>query len=105
MILQTTDEILGHLERGDLAKDFAAAVREVCTALTEVEAGKGQVSLKLNFSTKGEMVSIKADLSTSLPKRERKTSSAFITADGKLSLQHPNQIEMFSERKRSAADA
>jgi hypothetical protein len=104
MILSTTDEILGALERGDLAKDFAAAVREVLSALGEMDAGAGGVSLKLKFSARGDMVSVKAKLETQLPPKERKSSNFFLTGDGRLSLQHPEQISMGFDRRRDAAD-
>jgi hypothetical protein len=105
MILNTIDEIMGHMERGDFGKDAVVAFREVLTALHEQDGGAGAVTLKFKFKGKGQMVSIATSIDTTIPKRERKTSTAFITADGRLSLQHPDQVDMFADRRRSAVDA
>ena len=98
MILETTDEILGQLERGELARDFATSVQEVLQAIADLGGGKGSVSLKLTFDSKGEMVMISSKLESSIPKKPRKTSNFFVTGDGRLSLQHPAQIDIFSRR-------
>lgn len=100
MILNTTDEIMGALERGDLSKDFAMKFRELLQSCTEHD-GSGTLTLKLKVSAKDEMVSIKSALSTVLPQRERRSSSFFVTGDGRLSMQHPNQVDMgFAEQRR-----
>jgi hypothetical protein len=101
MILKTLDEIIGHMERGDFAKDAAVAFQEVLTALHEQDGGSGAVTLKFKFKAKGEMTSIVTSIDTTIPKRERKTSTAFITGDGRLSLQHPDQVDMFAGRRDS----
>lgn len=105
MILKTLDEIIGHMERGEFAKDAAEAFREVLTALHEQDGGSGSVTLKFKFEAKGEMTSISTQIDTTIPKRERKTSNAFITADGRLSLRHPDQIDMFAGSRRDVIDA
>jgi len=104
MILRTTDEIFGALEKGDLSKDFATKVQEVLQALVDADGGNASVTLKLKFSSKGEMVTIKSKLDAVLPTQERRTSNFFVTSSGQLSLQHPNQIDIFAERRRDAAD-
>ncbi|GAN49212.1 hypothetical protein ME121_3237 [Methylobacterium sp. ME121] len=106
MILSTTDEILGALERGDLSKDLAQSIRNVLQALVDADGGKGGVTLKLKITAKGEMVSFKADIVEQLPPKERRTSTFFVTGDGRLSLQHPDQVEMFrsGDRRRDATD-
>lgn len=104
MILSTTDEIIGALERGDLSKDFAAAFRDTLATCREHE-GKGSVTLKLAITAKGDMVTVKAKLETVTPKAERKTSNFFSTADGRLSLTHPDQVDMvFVRARREAVD-
>jgi hypothetical protein len=105
MILKSLPEILGHLERGDFAKDTVTAITDVLTALHELDGGNGSVTLKLKFKAKGAMTSIVTSIDTSIPKRERKTSTAFITASGQLSLQHPDQVDMFAGTRREAIDA
>lgn len=104
MILKSTEEIIGALERGDFAKDFNAEFHKLLQALAELDAGSGSVSLKLKVTSKGEMVSIKSTIDTTLPKKERRSSNFFITGDGRLSLQHPDQVDMGFDRRRDAID-
>ncbi|MHC2087209.1 hypothetical protein [Methylobacterium sp. CM6244] len=106
MILNTTDEIIGALERGDLSKDFNVAIRNVLQALHDADGGTGGVDLKLKISAKGEMVTIKASIVEKLPPKDRRSSSFFVTGDGRLSLQHPDQVDMFppGDRRRDAVD-
>lgn len=103
MILNTTDEIIGALEKGNLSKDFATSLREVLEACRDHE-GKGSITLKLAINAKGDMVTIKAKIDTTVPKEERRSSNFFVTGDGRLSLQHPDQIDMRFERRRDAVE-
>lgn len=106
MILKTWEEILGAFEKGNLAKDLAAEINKAGEALSHLDAGSATVALKLKFSTKNEMLSIKATLETTLPKNERRTSNFFLTSDGKLSLVHPDQVSIdFDRARKSDVDA
>lgn len=105
IILNTTDEILGALEKGNLSKDFAQNFSEVLQACRDHE-GKGSITLKLAVAAKGDMVTIKAKIDTVIPREERRSSNFFSTADGRLSLTHPDQIDMeFASARRHAVDA
>lgn len=104
MILKSTEEIIGSLERGDLSKDFNSGVHEVLQKLAEQDGGSGTVTLKLKIQSKGEMVTIKSTVDTTLPKKERRTSNFFLTGDGRLSMQHPDQVDMGFDRRRDASD-
>lgn len=97
MKLTTTDEIIGQLERGDVARDLATAIGEICAALEAAGEGKASLTLKLKFASKNEVVSIASDIKRDLPVKQRRTTTLFIT-DGCLSLQHPDQISMFGEQ-------
>lgn len=106
MILKTWEEILGAFEKGNLAKDFAAEINKAGEALSHLDSGSATVTLKLKFSTKSEMVTVKADLETRLPKNERRSSNFFLTSDGRLSLVHPDQVSLdFDRARRDAVDA
>lgn len=101
MILKTTEEILGALERGNLAKDVAEALRQVAGAIYEQDGGSGSVTLKFGLKGKGDMVTVTCDLAVKTPKTERRATNFFVTPDGRLSLQHPQQIDMgFADRGR-----
>lgn len=95
MILKSTDDIMAALERGQLSRDFAEAVGKVCEALEAAEEGAAGITIKLKFKAKAEVVSIKSSITTSLPEKKRRETMLFL-ADGALSLQHPDQIDIFS---------
>lgn len=95
MKLKTTDEIMGALERGELSKDFADAVRKCCEALDLAEEGKASVTLKISFAAKHEVCTVKGNVTTSLPEKKRRSTTLFLTGDGHLSQEHPDQMGMF----------
>jgi hypothetical protein len=101
MILKTTDEILGALERGELSRDFAEAMNSCCEALVAAEEGSATLTLKIKLSAKNEVVSIKSNVTTSLPEKKRRSTTLFLTGDGRLSQQHPDQIDIFERGERS----
>lgn len=103
MILKSWEEILGAFEKGNLAKDFAAEINKVGDALSHLDSGSATVTLKLKFSAKNEMVSVKATLESALPKTERRTSNFFLTSKGELSLVHPDQVTLDFERARKTS--
>lgn len=95
MILKTTDEIMGALERGELSRDFAEALSEATEALSGAEEGSATVTLKLKISAKHEVVTIKGQITKSLPEKKRRSTTLFLTGDGRLSQQHPDQVDIF----------
>jgi hypothetical protein len=104
MKLTTTDEIIGALERGDLAKECAAKHEEVLQALVD-QGGNASLTVKLKFSAKAGSVTIKASVETTLSKKERRSSFFFLTDDGRLSLQHPDQPPLPFDRRCDAIEA
>lgn len=104
MILTHTDEILGGLERGDLSRDYADMIQTVLQALQDLGNGKGSVTLKLSFAAQGDMVAVTSKLDCTVPKAPRKTSNFFVTGDGRLSLNHPAQIDIFDRRHSEDVD-
>lgn len=95
MILNSTDDIMAALERGELSRDFTDAVGKVCEALESAEEGAASITIKLKFKSKNEVVSIRSSITTSLPEKKRRETMLFLS-DGHLSLQHPDQIDIFS---------
>lgn len=112
MILKSADEIIGHLEKGHLARDFAERLRELGELLVEMGEGSGSVSLKITYTAKGDLVDIKSKLTSTLPEKKRRSSSAWLMPDGRLSLQHPDQQPLplrdegsaFTRTRREAVD-
>lgn len=91
--------MIGSLERGDFAADLSAEIRKILPELQEIAGDRGRatgtVALTFKFSVKGETVEIEADLSSKTPKKQRASSTFFLTKNGELSDEHPRQNEMF----------
>jgi hypothetical protein len=98
-ITQATD-ILGVLERGDLNHDLTGEIESVLKALRDLAPPKGKVKgsvgLTLNFQVEGQSVEIEASITSKVPKRQRGRSFYFLTQEGSLSTEHPQQSDMFN---------
>lgn len=101
-IIRDTQTLLGMLESGDLNSEMTETVQTVLKKLAELSGDqpktsfKGEVSLKLKFTVKNGMVDIDAEIPPpKLPKLPRKTSVYFLTDEGELSTEHPQQRDMF----------
>lgn len=99
-------QIIGMLERGDTAQalsdEIAAALIKIQDCASDRKSAKGSVTLTLNISVEGSNVQIEADIKSKLPKTKRGTSFYFMTSDGALSTEHPQQVDMFGPRDRDA---
>lgn len=92
-------QVIGTLERGDVSADLSKKMAELLEILQD-QAGpktkaKGELSLTLRFTVEGPTVEIEAEIKTKAPKPKRGRSFMFVTAAGELSLDHPQQVDMF----------
>lgn len=91
-------EIIGMIERGDLNADLSKVICDVLTQLqdqaSEKRKVKGEVKLTLKFEVQGKSVEIEPTIDFKVPKPVRAKSIYFVT-EGALSLDHPNQEDMF----------
>jgi hypothetical protein len=101
-IIRDAQALLGMLESGDLNSEMTETVEGVLKKLSELSTDrpqatfKGEVSLKIKFAVKNGMVDIDAEIPPpKLPKLPRKTSVYFLTEEGRLSTEHPQQRDMF----------
>ncbi|MCA1868927.1 hypothetical protein HW571_25125 [Agrobacterium genomosp. 3] len=101
-IIRDTQALVGMLESGDLNSEMTETVETVLKKLQELSNDqpkntfKGEVTLKLKFAVKNGMVDIDAEIPPpKLPKLPRKTSVYFLTDEGRLSTEHPQQRDMF----------
>lgn len=92
-------QIIGVIERGDAADDLTKEVNKVLEALRDAagpkSTAKGSVTLKLNFAVQGQTIEIDAEIGSSIPKAKRARSLYFLTKDGEISTEHPNQKDLF----------
>jgi hypothetical protein len=98
-IIRTPDVLLGTLERGQLVQDFQTSIDEVLAKLAvlgERGKAKGSVALKIDFTVEDSVTEIKAAIIAKTPQADRPKTVLFVTPDGRLSTDHPKQIDMFA---------
>lgn len=80
---------------GQVITDLSEALREVTTAVKR-EGKPGMLTLTLTFSPAGYSGALDyvEDIKTKLPKPVRKSTLAFVTEDGALQRNDPNQQEL-----------
>ena len=92
-------QVIGTLERGDVAADLSEKMGALLVALQNASGpkrqAKGEIALTLRFTVEGPTVEIEAEIKTKEPKVKRGRSFMFQTVTGELSLEHPQQISMF----------
>lgn len=100
--LTQATEILGHLQRGDVAAMASAEIRDTIKSLQDAAGPKrkvkGSVTIKLNFEVQGQSIAIDPEITSKRPRIEHGKSMYFITGDGGISTEHPQQLGMGFER-------
>ncbi len=99
---------IGLLERGRLSADLSTELTETLAEMYERSAEnpkakvKGSVTLKLDLVMEDRAVSIGADLTSKRPKPVRTSSFFWVTEEGELSTEHPQQQDMFVRETETA---
>ena len=98
-VLRQATDIIARVERGDLNHDLTNEIEHVLKELADRAPPKGkikgQVKLTLNFTVDGSSVEFEAGIESKLPKKARRSEMYFVTQDGALSLEHPQQTDIF----------
>lgn len=98
-VIRDCTQIIGRVERGDLAVDLTREIDIVLQAVRDAAgpktSAKGSVTLKLNFEVTGVNLEILGDITSKVPKRPRAASMYFLTKDGEISDEHPDQDDLF----------
>lgn len=113
--IRDAQTIIGMLEHGDLAAQLSTDITDTLAKLRDLAdlAGKkskvkGKVTLSLDFEVSEGAVTVTAGIETKTPKAPRGSSFYWITEDGALSTEHPQQTDMFAgprEARRQSEDA
>lgn len=97
--ISTATDIIGMLERGDLNNDLTNEIRTVLKTLQDLAPPKGKVkgsvTLTLNFCVEGKNVEVESAIASKVPKAQRARSFYFVKEDGMLSVEHPQQDDLF----------
>lgn len=102
MQIREASILLGALEGGELNRslshELSTVLRELHTMSTEdvKKAFKGEVDLKIIMSAENGAVTISSEIKSKTPKRPRARTFYWITEEGTLSTEHPQQTDMFT---------
>ena len=98
--LRSFREMLGLLSRGEFSRRLDLELTNVVDALEQMPADKGKavVTVQITFNYELGRVDIDPTVKVKLPETAKFMKTPFWTHEGQLSLEHPNQIDMFSAR-------
>lgn len=99
-LLRSFREMLGLLARGDFARQCDEDLTRAIEALESMPADKGKAVLTLTVTLNYELGRIDIDpaLKLKLPDGQKFMKTPFWAVDGALSIEHPNQHDMFPAR-------
>jgi len=110
-VLRSFRAMLGLLSRGDFSRHLDEKLNEAIAALDACPADKckAEITVKITLDYELGRIDVKAEVKSKLPDTVKFMKTPFWTIDGELSVEHPNQIDMFSPRaaggRRDAAEA
>lgn len=107
--IRDAQTIIGSLESGTLSNELGSTItaalaklKEQCGNRPKAKA-KGKVTLTLELEVEAGAVTITADIQQKLPKMPRASSFFWVTDDGSLTTEHPQQMNMFAGPRDTAA--
>jgi hypothetical protein len=105
-VLRSFREMLGLLSRGDFSRHCDKLLNEAIDALEASPADKckAEITVKITLDYELGRVDIKADAKSKLPDTVKFMKTPFWTIDGQLSVEHPNQIDMFGAPRPAVHD-
>jgi hypothetical protein len=101
--------LVGMIDRGHTIREANEALADVLATLHERSADspkkkfKGRVTLEVDFEVSSGVATISASVKTKKPEPDRGTSLYWLTSDGELTTEHPQQIDMFRPREAETA--
>jgi hypothetical protein len=91
--------VIGMLERGGaqekLEKAITTALSELYDMAGPKNKAKGTVTLQLTFEVQGPSCGVSYTVEAKTPKQKSSTQMFFVTPNGELTQDHPEQIHMF----------
>lgn len=100
-VLRTFREMLGLVSRGEFSRHLDAKLEEALVALEECPSDKckAEITVKVVLDYELGRIDIKPECKVKLPDTAKFVKTPFWIVDGYLSVEHPNQIDMFSARR------
>ncbi|RYG99437.1 MAG: hypothetical protein EON58_03915 [Alphaproteobacteria bacterium] len=100
-IIRDAKTLFGMLESGKLNEEMSATLQETQRQLQELVMAQpnrkfsATVKLELKLTANGEMIYFDAEIPpVKMPKLPRRSSVFFMTDDGNISTEHPQQMDM-----------
>lgn len=102
-VLRTFREMMGLLSRGDFSRHCDKLLHEAIEAVENCPADKckAEITLKITLDYELGRIDIKAEAKSKLPDAAKFMKTPFWAVDGQLSVEHPNQIDMFPPTRPS----
>lgn len=99
-VLRSYREVIGLASRGEFSRHLDAQLAVLVQALEDSPADKckGEITVKLTFDFELGRVDVRPEVKVKLPDTTKFVKTPFWTVDGQLSVEHPNQQDMFSGR-------
>lgn len=104
-VIRDANTLIGFLDRGEIVREFSKELAETLVMLKELSqlSGpkakiKGKVALTISLEVQNGMVTIVGDIKTKTPEPLRGSTVFWVTEDGELSTEHPNQNDMFKPK-------
>jgi hypothetical protein len=103
-VLRTFREMIGLVSRGDFSRHLDEKLSEALEALEQCPADKckAEITVKVTLDYELGRIDIKPEVKVKLPDTAKFVKTPFWVVDGHLSVEHPNQIDMFPPRRREA---
>lgn len=97
-VIRSYTETVGLLSRGEFARRIDEEIAKLLEAFENMTAdsGKGTLDVKLEFKYELGRIDVAASFKVKSPETDRFMKTPFWIVDGALSVQHPNQHDMFS---------
>lgn len=109
--IRDAQTIIGLLEGGDFANDLSTEITDALAKLKEMAGNrpkakvKGKLKVMFHMTVEQGTVTIETEILPDLPKKPRGSSFYWVTDDGSLSPEHPQQTDMFSGPRSVPASA
>jgi len=99
-VLRSFRQMVGLLSRGDFSRHCDKLLTEAIEALEASPADKckAEITVKVTFEYELGRIDVKAEAKSKLPDTVKFMKTPFWSIDGALSVEHPNQIDMFPPR-------
>lgn len=98
--IRNLDQLIGLLNRGRFVEACDEKLAEAMKALSEMpkEKGTAKITIEITIASDSGRLDVTPVVKSKLPENGKFSATPFWEADGALSVEHPNQSDMFGPR-------